>query len=67
MGLEIYPNGYGKNTTPFYTSAVVATANVMPGLGFGLYDLGADNPGDSSDPAVVKAKSSAWFDWQPFD
>jgi hypothetical protein len=60
---SIYPQGYGKNTTPFSTLAPIATAEFMVEnekvVGFGWNITGDD--GDVKQSGSVEETSEVWF------
>jgi hypothetical protein len=62
---EIYPQGYGKNSTPFTTLSPYTTAKFVVEngevVGFG-FDDDDDNPVLPVKPGTVKEISQVWFD-----
>jgi hypothetical protein len=60
---SVYPQGYGKNTTPFSTLAPIATAEFMVEnekvVGFGWNITGDD--GDVKQSGSVEETSEVWF------
>ena len=62
---SIYPQGYGKNTTPFSTLAPIATAEFVVEhekvVGFGWNNIGDDDDDNVKPAGSVEETSEVWF------